>query len=95
MIFDYDYMTIDLNGMKTSKNFSLTIAAFLLLLLLSCDKEKSEEKYTGKAPCFDGQLYEQHKNDICPDYCIGVIGCDGKTYCNSCYALRQGIKVNL
>jgi len=81
--------------MKTIKNFPLSVATFLLLLLLSCDKEKNEEKYSGKDTCFDSHLYEQHKNDICPDDCIGVIGCDGKTYCNSCYALRQGIKVNL
>jgi hypothetical protein len=80
--------------MRTIKNFSISIITFLFLLLLSCDKENSEEKYAGKDPCFDSQLFEQHKNDICPDYCIGVIGCDGKTYCSSCYALRQGIKIN-
>ena len=80
--------------MRTIKNFSLSITTLFLLLLFSCDKEKSEEKYAGKDPCFDSQLYEQHKNDICPDNCPGVIGCDGKTYCNGCYALREGIKVN-
>ena len=43
--------------------------------------------------CFDYELYQQHKNDICPDDCIGVTGCDGKIYCNGCYALRQGIRI--
>lgn len=43
--------------------------------------------------CFDYELYQQHKNDICPDNCLGIIGCDGKTYCNECYAARQGIRI--
>jgi hypothetical protein len=43
--------------------------------------------------CFDYELYQQHKNDICPDDCIGVTGCDGKIYCNECYAARQGIRI--
>jgi hypothetical protein len=81
---------IDLNAMRRIENFSLIIATFLLLLLLSCDKKNSEKQYIGKDPCFDSQLYEQHKNDICPDNCPAVIGCDGKTYCNGCYASREG-----
>jgi len=80
--------------MKAIKNILLSIPIFLLILLFSCDKENNEKIYPGKDPCFDSQLYEQHKNDICPDNCPGVVGCDGKTYCNACYALREGIRVN-
>jgi hypothetical protein len=72
----------------------LLFSVLLIAALASCNKKDSDEKYIGKDPCFDSQLYEQHKNDICPDNCPGVIGCDGKTYCNSCYAVRLGIKVN-
>ena len=79
--------------MKTISTLSLSITTIFILLLLSCDKENKEGKYAGKDPCFDSQLYEQHKNDYCPDNCPGVIGCNGKIYCNSCYALREGIKV--
>ena len=71
----------------------LLIPILLFAALASCKKD-SEEKYAGKDSCFDSQLYEQHKNDFCPDNCPGVVGCDGKTYCNGCYALRLGIKVN-
>ena len=80
--------------MKVIKNFSLRITILLLILLFSCDKNNEEKNYQGKDPCFDSQLYEQHKNDICPDNCPGVVGCDGKTYCNCCYASREGIRIN-
>ena len=43
--------------------------------------------------CFDQQLFNQHKNDICPQDCPGVVGCDGKTYCNECIANSKGIIV--
>lgn len=76
--------------MKTSPKYLISIVTFLFFLLFSCNKVTDDEKDV----CFDSQLYEQHKNDICPDNCPGVIGCDGKTYCNSCYALREGIIVN-
>ena len=61
----------------------LTIVA-ILSSIASCKKESS---------CYDEQLYQQHKNDICTTDCPGVTGCDGKTYCNECEANRQGIRV--
>jgi hypothetical protein len=67
-------------------------AVILVLFLMLCSCRKDKDK-VGFNDCFDEQLYEQHKNDICPDNCPGVIGCDGRTYCNACYAIRQGIKV--
>jgi len=64
------------------------IYALLLLalttLIASCNKEHS---------CYDEELYQQHKNDICPMDCPGVVGCDGKNYCNECIARTKGIKV--
>lgn len=68
----------------------LAVISVFFLILFSCEKEKD---YVGVNDCFDEQLYEQHKGDFCPENCPGVIGCDGKIYCNSCYALRQGIRV--
>ena len=32
-------------------------------------------------------------NAPCTADCIGVLGCDGKTYCNECVARRNGIKI--
>ena len=57
---------------------------FVLLTFNSCKKN---------GECFDQQLYHLHKNDICTQDCPGVKGCDGKTYCNSCIASSQGIRV--
>jgi hypothetical protein len=43
--------------------------------------------------CYDEQLHQAHKDDICTADCPGVEGCDGKIYCNECEANRQGIPV--
>lgn len=43
--------------------------------------------------CFDYSLYMEHKDDGCILNCPGVIGCDGKTYCNDCEAAKLGIKI--
>jgi hypothetical protein len=50
----------------------------------SCKKEADS--------CYDAQLEQQSKNVNCPQDCGGIIGCDGKTYCNECEANRQGIR---
>jgi hypothetical protein len=52
--------------------------------MLSCKNETE---------CFDKELYEKHKNDICTMDCPGVVGCDDKTYCNECIARTKGIRV--
>lgn len=61
----------------------LTMASFLFFIS-SCKKESS---------CYDEQLYQQYKDKGCTTDCPGVIGCDGKTYCNECEAYRHGIRV--
>ena len=43
--------------------------------------------------CYDEALYQAHKNDICPQDCPGVVGCDGKVYCNECMANAAGVRV--
>ncbi len=59
--------------------------AIIGVSLTSCDK---------KASCYDEALYQQYKDSMCPMDCPGVIGCDGKTYCNACIARSQGISVD-
>lgn len=43
--------------------------------------------------CYDESLYQKHKNDICTMDCPGVVGCDGKNYCNECIARTKGIRL--
>lgn len=52
------------------------------MLLLSCNKD-----------CYDAELAKQYESAMCTADCPGVVGCDGKTYCNECEANRQGIRV--
>ena len=61
--------------------FSFMMASFFV----SCDK---------KAGCYDEDLYQAHKDDVCTMDCPGVTGCDGEFYCNECIALTQGISVD-
>jgi hypothetical protein len=58
--------------------------SILTTLVISCGKEKT---------CYDTNLYEIHKNDICTEDWLGVTGCDGLLYSNECDANRQGIKL--
>ncbi len=69
-----------------SKTTLITVFLFTLLIALatSCNKNKS---------CYDKALYKKHKNDGCQMDCPGVVGCDGKTYCNACIARTKGIRV--
>ncbi len=62
------------------------IILFLLALVASLFSCKEKE-----SSCYDSSLVH---NNACTADCPGVIGCDGKTYCNECEAHRQGIRVN-
>ncbi len=60
------------------------VVAVLVLIVTSCRKEGT---------CPDPQLQKQHASDACTTDCPGVVGCDGKTYCNECVARRNGVRV--
>lgn len=70
--------------MKKSIFVAIIFMFFLSFSISSCQKPTS---------CYDEKLYQEHKDDLCPMDCPGVIGCDGNTYCNACIANTQGIKV--
>lgn len=42
--------------------------------------------------CYEKSYHEAHKEDICTQDCPGVVGCDGKNYCNECVMNSHGIK---
>ncbi len=60
--------------------FVIIIIAFSTI---SCNKEGS------KHSCYDASIVH---NTACTTDCPGVVGCDGKTYCNACEAARHGIR---
>jgi hypothetical protein len=62
-----------------------------ILLLLMCSALFISCKKT--TSCYSESLYQANKNTFCTQDCPGVIGCDGKTYCNACIASQQGISV--
>ena len=68
------------------KYFVLTIIFLLSFILFSCKK-------TNETGCYSKTLQEASRNLFCTQDCPGVIGCDGKTYCNACIAATQGISV--
>jgi len=60
------------------------ILVVFIFSIMSCNKVTN---------CYDEDLYQQHKDDICSTDCPGVTGCDGETYCNECEANKNGISV--
>ena len=71
-----------------NSNRRIIIPALLIVLAAafcaSCEKRSD-------CDCYDPAYAEKHKNDICTTDCPGVIGCDGKAYCNECEMRRNGI----
>lgn len=61
------------------------IPVAIVFFTTSCKKHES---------CFDKELYYLHVHDYCSPDCPGVLGCDGKTYCNACEAQKVGIRVS-
>lgn len=72
---------------ETLRNLSGIISVLFLFLILTLTACKKDTK------CYDAQLYDLHKNDICTQDCPGVTGCDGKAYCNECIANSKGIRI--
>ncbi len=62
-----------------------TVAVFGMCTFTACNKE-DQDGY-----CESAVTKARHKDDVCPTACPGVIGCDGKKYCNLCEANKAGI----
>ncbi len=61
------------------------VLSLIAFIFAACAKNKAE--------CYNRSLARETKNNYCTTDCPGVIGCDGKTYCNACEANKQGIRV--
>lgn len=72
--------------MKILSN-SFILLAFAACLLTSCGKK------TKSASCYDEDLKQSFAAKSCIQDCPGVVGCDGKNYCNECIANSEGIRV--
>lgn len=79
--------------MKTDRRILKNKLAFILGLSLIIILGLTINACKKDTDCFDQQLYDQHKNDICTQDCPGVTGCDGKAYCNECIANSKGIRI--
>jgi hypothetical protein len=55
---------------------------FFASIFSSCNKD-----------CYNPNLEAEYENKLCPTDCPGVIGCDGKEYCNECMANKMGVAV--
>jgi hypothetical protein len=65
------------------KVLCLLFGAIVLINLEACDKG-----------CYNPSLEKASQNTVCTTDCPGVIGCDGKTYCNECEANKLGVAVD-
>ena len=61
---------------------AIVLSSFYLVTFTSCKKDYR---------CYSRALENEYKNKVCPLDCPGVIGCNGKKYCNECLAAKQGI----
>lgn len=76
-----------MTNFKSFFQFSKLNALIFLsgVALTSCSKQLPSS-------CYEKGYHELHKNDVCTQDCPGVIGCDGKSYCNECIMQSHGIK---
>jgi hypothetical protein len=69
-----------------TKKYFITISLYIILVM-------SLSSCTRLSPCFDKELYKSMKGKGCTEDCPGVIGCNGRRYCNECEANKEGIRI--
>lgn len=75
------------NSINKKLGFPIFMLKCLLVILSltinSCNKNSN---------CYDAALEKEYVNKSCTKDCPGIVGCDGKTYCNECIANKSGIR---
>lgn len=76
----------------TNKKSLIAIVSFAAIFSVVIASAITSCKKGLPLSCYSSTFHNKHKDDICTQDCPGVVGCDGKDYCNECSMHAHGIK---